>query len=129
MARTHWRFRSPVCLLWPDPLLVALFALRFDSRERVTGMRLIGLLIGMGGVVTLLGFDVGGDTQSLLGAMFVLLAAVGYAISALLIRRPRIAALPNLAVVTVECITSTIVFVATDTGSTSKQGAESRGDR
>ncbi len=33
-------------LIAADPLLVALFALRFDSRERVTGMRLIGLLIG-----------------------------------------------------------------------------------
>lgn len=98
-------------LIAAEPLLVALFALRFDSRERVTGLRLVGLLIGMGGVVTLLGFDVGGDKQSLLGAMFVLLAAAGYAISALLIRRPTIAALPNLGVVTVECITSTIVLL------------------
>jgi drug/metabolite transporter (DMT)-like permease len=50
-------------LIASDPLLVALFALRFDPGERVTGLRLVGLLIGMVGVVTLLGFDVGGDWQ------------------------------------------------------------------
>ncbi len=97
-------------LIAADPLLVVLFALRFDPSERVNGLRLIGLLVGMGGVITLLGFDVGGDKQRLLGAIFVLLATVGYAASALLIKRPTIAALPNLGVVTVMCITTTIVL-------------------
>jgi drug/metabolite transporter (DMT)-like permease len=98
-------------LIAADPLLVALFALRFDRGERVTGLRMVGLLIGMGGVVTLLGLDVGGDEQRLLGALFVLLAAAGYAASALLIKRPTIAALPSLGVVTVECLTATIVLL------------------
>jgi drug/metabolite transporter (DMT)-like permease len=98
-------------LIAADPLLVALFALRFDPSERVSGLRLVGLLIGMGGVVVLLGLDVGGDRQRLLGAALVLLAAAGYAASALLIKRPAIAALPILGVVTVECITATIVLL------------------
>ncbi len=98
-------------LIAADPLLVVLFALRFDASERVNGPRLIGLLIGMLGVVTLLGLDVGGDTQRLLGAIFVLLAAAGYAASALLIKRPAIATLPTLGVVTLECITATIVLL------------------
>jgi len=97
-------------LIAADPLLVVLFALRFDPSERVSGLRLVGLLIGMGGVVVLLGLDVGGDAQRLLGAVFVLLAAAGYAASALLIKRPTIAALPSLGVVTVECVTTTIVL-------------------
>jgi drug/metabolite transporter (DMT)-like permease len=88
-----------------------LFALRFDPSERASGLRLFGLLTGMLGVVVLLGLDVGGDEQRLLGAFLVLLAAAGYAISALLIKRPIIAALPNLGVVTVMCITSTIVLL------------------
>jgi len=92
-------------LIAADPLLVALFALRLDPGERVTGLRLIGLLVGIGGVVTLLGLDVGGDQQRLLGAALVLLAAAGYAASALLIKRPAIAALPSLGVVAVECAT------------------------
>jgi drug/metabolite transporter (DMT)-like permease len=98
-------------LIAADPLLVALFALRFDPSERVSGLRLVGLLIGMGGVVVLLGLDVGGDRQRLLGAALVLLAAAGYAASALLIKRPAIAALPILGVVTVECTTATIVLL------------------
>jgi drug/metabolite transporter (DMT)-like permease len=98
-------------LIAADPLLVALFALPFDPGERVGGLRLIGLLIGLGGVVVLLGLDVGGDRQRLLGAVLVLLAAAGYAASALLIRRPAIAALPSLGVVAVECTTATIVLL------------------
>ncbi len=97
-------------LIAADPLLVVLFALRFDPSERVSRLRLVGLLIGMAGVITLLGLDVGGDQQRLLGAVFVLLAATGYAVSALLIKRPTIAALPNLGVVTLMCITATIVL-------------------
>src|SRR5436853_7519586 len=73
-------------LIAADPLLVVLFALRFDPSERVSGLRLIGLMIGMVGVVVLLGLDVGGDEQRLLGAVLVLLAATGYAASALLIK-------------------------------------------
>lgn len=98
-------------LIAADPLLVALFALRLDSRERVGGLRLFGLLVGMVGVIVLLGLDVGGDAQRLLGAFLVLLAAAFYAISVLLIRKPTIAALPNLGVVAVECTTSAIVVM------------------
>ena len=98
-------------LIAADPLLVVLFALRFDPGERVSGLRLVGLLIGMGGVVTLLGLDVGGDEQRVIGAVLVLLAAAGYAAGALLIKRPTIAALPSLGVVTVECVTATIVLL------------------
>ncbi|MFL5628019.1 MAG: DMT family transporter [Ktedonobacteraceae bacterium] len=42
--------------------------------------------------------------------MLVLLAAAGYAVSALLIKRPTITALPSLGVVAVECVTATIVL-------------------
>ena len=98
-------------LIAADPLLVALFALRFAPGERVTGPRLIGLLVGMVGVITILGLDVGGDSQRLLGAFLVLLAAAGYAASALLIKQPTIAALPSLGVVTLECVTATIVVL------------------
>jgi drug/metabolite transporter (DMT)-like permease len=98
-------------LIATEPLLVALLALRFDSNERVTGFRLVGLLIGMVGVVVLLGFDVGGDGRKLLGAALVLFATLCYASSALIIRRPTIAALPNLGVVSFECLTATIVLL------------------
>jgi drug/metabolite transporter (DMT)-like permease len=97
-------------LIASEPLLVALFALRFDPAERVSGLRWLGLLIGLGGVATLLGFDLSGDSQGLLGAGLVLLAASGYAASALLAKRPGIVALPRLGVVTVECSVATLLL-------------------
>ncbi|HTK10901.1 MAG TPA: DMT family transporter [Ktedonobacteraceae bacterium] len=97
-------------LISSEPLLVALFALRLDPSERVSGMRLVGLFIGMGGVVALLGLDAGGDGQKLLGAGFVLLATMCYAISALLVKRPIIASLPSLGVVTIACAVATVLL-------------------
>ncbi|HEU5228464.1 MAG TPA: DMT family transporter, partial [Ktedonobacteraceae bacterium] len=98
-------------LIASEPLLVALFALRLDPGERVNGFRLVGLLIGMAGVLTLLGFDSGGDSQRLLGAVFVLLATMCYAFSALLIKRPPIVSLSSLSIATVQCVTATVVLL------------------
>ena len=69
------------------PLIVAGLALRFDHSERVTGLRLAGLLIGFSGVVALVGIDVAGDPDELLGAGAILLAAVGYAAAPMIMQR------------------------------------------
>ncbi len=61
------------------PLIIALLAWRFDPAERVAGRRLVGMLIGFGGVVALVGIDVAGRPDELRGAGAILLAAVGYA--------------------------------------------------
>ncbi len=66
------------------PLLVALLAVRFESAERVDAGRLLGLLIGFGGVIALVGADVGGEG---LGILAVSGAALGYAFGAMLLRR------------------------------------------
>src|SRR5258707_785151 len=98
-------------LIASEPLLIALFALRFDPSEQVRGWRLVGLLVGLAGVVALLGFDVSGDQQKWLGAGMVLLAAAGYAVSALLAKRPAIVKLPRLGVVSMECTIATILLL------------------
>ncbi|HVW17025.1 MAG TPA: DMT family transporter [Solirubrobacteraceae bacterium] len=67
------------------PLWVALLALRFDHSERLTGRRLAGLLVGLGGVVALVGIDVAGNADELLGAAAVLVAALGYAAGPMLL--------------------------------------------
>ncbi len=69
------------------PLLIAVLAIRFDPAERATGGRLVGLLIGFSGVVALVGIDVAGRSDELLGALAVLLAAVGYAAGPMILRR------------------------------------------
>src|SRR4051812_20838483 len=68
------------------PLIVALLALRFDASERVGGTRLAGLFIGLAGVVALVGIDVAGQPDELLGAGLVLLGTVGYAAAPLIVR-------------------------------------------
>ena len=69
------------------PLFVAVLALRFDATERVTGRRLVGLLIGLGGVVALVGIDVAGRGGELLGAMAILVAAFCYAVGPMVLKR------------------------------------------
>jgi drug/metabolite transporter (DMT)-like permease len=69
------------------PLIIALLALRFEPSERVDRRRLIGLLIGFGGVIALVGIDVVGRGDELLGAGAILLAAAGYACGPLILNR------------------------------------------
>jgi drug/metabolite transporter (DMT)-like permease len=82
------------------PLFVALLALRFDAAERVSGSRLLGLLLGIGGVAVLLGVDLGGDLRQVAGGAMVLLATLCYASSTLLVKR-FFSDVPMLGVVTV----------------------------
>jgi drug/metabolite transporter (DMT)-like permease len=86
-------------LIASDPLFVVLIALPFDVSERPSGTRLAGLLLGFVGVAALVGLDVGGDAMGVLGAGMVLLAAVCYAMSALLVKGLR--GVPLLGSVTV----------------------------
>ncbi len=74
-------------LIAAAPLFVALLALRFDRSERVTGSRLAGLLIGLAGVIALVGIDVAGKSDELLGAGAILLAAFGYAIGPMVLKQ------------------------------------------
>jgi len=72
-------------LIAATPLIVAVLALRFDHSERVSGARLGGLFIGLAGVVALVGVDVAGDSDELLGAGAILIAAIGYAVGPMLL--------------------------------------------
>jgi drug/metabolite transporter (DMT)-like permease len=70
------------------PLIVAVLALMgFDRSERVGGLRLVGLLVGFAGVIALVGVDVAGNRDELLGAGAILLAAVGYAVGPMTLQR------------------------------------------
>ena len=69
------------------PLFVALLAIRFDAEERATGARLAGLLLGLAGVVALMGIDVAGRTEELLGALAILFSAFCYAVGPMVLKR------------------------------------------
>jgi drug/metabolite transporter (DMT)-like permease len=69
------------------PLIIALLTLRFERSERVTGRRLVGLLVGFAGVAALVGVDVSGNGGELLGVGAILIAAVGYASAPLILNR------------------------------------------
>ena len=74
-------------LIASTPLIVALLAIRFDPAERAQGLRLVGLLIGLAGVVCLVGIDVAGNGDEMLGAAAILIAAFGYAAGPMLLKR------------------------------------------
>jgi drug/metabolite transporter (DMT)-like permease len=62
------------------PLFTAMLALRFSRSERVTGPRLLGLLVGFAGVVLLVGARPSGEV---LAAIAVVFSALCYSIAAL----------------------------------------------
>lgn len=69
------------------PLFVALVAPWLDPGERMGPVRLAGFVAGFLGVALLLGIDIRGGTEQLLGALMALGASASYATAALLIRR------------------------------------------
>lgn len=69
------------------PLVVAFLAMRVAGAERPSPVRLAGMLLGLGGVVALVGIDVGGRGTELVGAGAVLVAMTGYACGTLIVER------------------------------------------
>lgn len=92
------------------PLLVALLSMRFSPADRPTGLRLLGLVIGLGGVVALLGVDVGGRPAELLGAALVLVATLGYAAAPIIVSR-RLADLDPLGPVAASLVVATVALL------------------
>jgi drug/metabolite transporter (DMT)-like permease len=73
-------------LIASEPILIALLAPLVDPRERVRGLGMLGLLLGLAGVAAVVGLQLGGDRLALLGAGLLILAAGCYAIGMMLIR-------------------------------------------
>jgi drug/metabolite transporter (DMT)-like permease len=92
------------------PIWTALLAPAVDPTERSSGLRLAGIAIGILGVALLLGVDVGGDSQALLGGVMVVVAALGYAIAGFLIKR-RFQGVPPVGVVTGTTSTTALLLL------------------
>lgn len=91
------------------PLMVALLSIRFSPADRPTGLRVVGLLVGLAGVVALLGVDVAGEADELLGAALVLVATLCYATAPIIVNR-RLADLDSLGPVAVSLGLAAIVL-------------------
>jgi len=91
------------------PLQLALLALRLSPTDR-PGLRMVGLVIGLGGVVALLGVDVGGRPNELFGAGLVLVATLCYAAAPLIVSR-HLSDLDPLGPVTASLVLAAIVLL------------------
>lgn len=69
------------------PLMVAVLSVRLTPHDRPGIARVIGLVVGLAGVVALLGVDVAGQPDELLGAGLILVATVSYAIAPFVVER------------------------------------------
>ncbi len=63
------------------PIFVALLAIWFAPAERSTGLRLVGILLGLVGVSVLAGVHPAGGWPGVLGTLVIVLASVSYAAS------------------------------------------------
>jgi drug/metabolite transporter (DMT)-like permease len=61
------------------PIFVALLAIRFNPGERATGVKLVGILVGLVGVGVLAGVHPEGGGWAVLGTLAVVLASLSYA--------------------------------------------------
>src|SRR5438270_5180072 len=87
------------------PIFVALLALRFAATERATGLRAVGLGIGLAGVGVVAGVHPNGGWWAVAGALAVVLSSVYYAASSLFIQR-------NLVVGGLELATASVLWGA-----------------
>jgi drug/metabolite transporter (DMT)-like permease len=92
------------------PLVMALLSVRFSPEDRPTGVRLVGLFIGLAGVVALLGIDVAGERDELIGAALILVATVCYAGAPIIVQR-RLADLDPLGPIALSLGVSAVVLL------------------
>ncbi len=93
-------------LVGSAPIWTALLAFFFVAEERSEGVQLLGIAIGVAGLVLLLGVDLGGGLEALLGGLAIVLAALGYAIGGLLAKR-RLATVQPIGVAAIVLAVST----------------------
>jgi drug/metabolite transporter (DMT)-like permease len=69
------------------PIFVAVLALRYAASERSSGLRMVGLAVGLAGVGVVAGIHPAGGWWAVAGALAVVVASLCYAVSSLYIQR------------------------------------------
>jgi drug/metabolite transporter (DMT)-like permease len=91
------------------PLFTAVLAIWVDHEERSQGLRLGGVMLGVVGVAVLLGVDLSGSGNELLGGLAVVLASLGYAIGGLIVKH-RLSDAPPIGVAAWVMVASTVLL-------------------
>ena len=92
------------------PIFVVLLALRYRASERVAGLRLVGVLLGLVGVAVLAGANPTRGWWGVVGTLAVVAAALSYAVGALY-AQDHVEAGPVLAFSTAQCIGGTLALI------------------
>jgi drug/metabolite transporter (DMT)-like permease len=92
------------------PLFVALLAIRFNPSERVRGLRLVGVLLGLVGVGVLTGLHPEGGWWGLAGTLAVVVASLSYA-SANLYTQQRFPRTSPLVITTASVLAASLVLL------------------
>jgi drug/metabolite transporter (DMT)-like permease len=90
------------------PLISTLVTWRLGDRTALDPKRLLGLLVGMGGVAAVVGLDVGAASTVRMGE--VLLVAVGYAVAPIIADR-RLRDVPTLAVISLSLTAVAVAYL------------------
>lgn len=106
-AEQHMTSSLAGLLISSVPLLVAVIMWRLGDKSAVSGLRLLGLGVGMAGVAAIVGFNVG--TVSALHMGEVLLVALGYAIAPILADR-KLTEVPTMAVIAISLTSVAILY-------------------
>jgi drug/metabolite transporter (DMT)-like permease len=91
------------------PIFVALIAMKVLPGERVTGLRLVGVLLGLGGVALLAGLHPEGGPWAIAGTLAVVAAAPSYALATLYAQRRT--SVSSLALATGGLVWATVVLL------------------
>jgi drug/metabolite transporter (DMT)-like permease len=89
------------------PIFVAMIALRYQRSESVSGLRLVGILVGIVGVGVLVGVHPEGGWWGVVGTLAVVLASIAYAIGSLYGQRVVESGTTALAIATAQLIWAT----------------------
>jgi drug/metabolite transporter (DMT)-like permease len=92
------------------PIFVALLAIRFNPSERVRGLRLLGVALGLVGVGVLTGLDPQGGWWGVVGTLAVVLASLSYA-SANLFTQHRFPRTSPLVITTASTLAASLVLL------------------
>jgi drug/metabolite transporter (DMT)-like permease len=91
------------------PIFVVLLALRFNPSERVRGVRLAGILVGLGGVAVLAGLHPEGGWWAVAGTLAIVVASLSYAGANHFVQHNYSSTAP-LVIATVSCGTAALIL-------------------